>query len=202
MTNASHEYAEMKDSDSTQLSSGVKGTASILWVESGTGTKWAVVNLDCMIPRAQQISCKVNDASGVAPTDANITVDNVAVISEPDAAAPSVTTIKNTKEFRLPDNHDLRAEYNDNTSEWECVWRAPMPLIVKALVNEASGVADTDATFDVDNTAVVQEGGAAVAATLTAQNTYGFELDNNAAVILVYDETNDQYIAIQGECPA
>jgi hypothetical protein len=38
-------YAEVADGDATQLESGRAGSAQILWAESGTGTKWAVVRL-------------------------------------------------------------------------------------------------------------------------------------------------------------
>lgn len=40
-----HVWADVKDSDTTQLQSGVSGVAQILWSESGTGSKWAVVRL-------------------------------------------------------------------------------------------------------------------------------------------------------------
>jgi hypothetical protein len=40
-----HEYAEVADGDTSQLASGPIGSAQILWAESGTGTKWAVVRL-------------------------------------------------------------------------------------------------------------------------------------------------------------
>ena len=45
VTDEDHDYAVAKASDSTQLSSATGGTAQILWKESGTGTKWAVVRL-------------------------------------------------------------------------------------------------------------------------------------------------------------
>ena len=38
-----HGYAEVKDGDLTQLASAASGSAQILYKESGTGTKWAVV---------------------------------------------------------------------------------------------------------------------------------------------------------------
>ena len=40
-----HAYADVKDGDSTQLQSCGSGAAQILYKESGTGTKWAVVRL-------------------------------------------------------------------------------------------------------------------------------------------------------------
>ena len=45
VTDADHNYAELKDADSTQLKSGSAGSAQIIWKESGTGSKWAAVRL-------------------------------------------------------------------------------------------------------------------------------------------------------------
>ena len=38
-------HAEIKDADATQLLADKIGSTRIVWVESGTGTKWAVVNI-------------------------------------------------------------------------------------------------------------------------------------------------------------
>lgn len=40
-----HKYADVKNSDLTELESKVNGSAGILYQESGTGTKWALVRL-------------------------------------------------------------------------------------------------------------------------------------------------------------
>jgi len=45
ITNTSHKYAEVANSDSAKLVSTAEGSAQILWAESGTGTKWVVVRL-------------------------------------------------------------------------------------------------------------------------------------------------------------
>lgn len=42
---ASHTHADVTDGDATKLTSGFFGAAQILWKESGTGTKWAIVRL-------------------------------------------------------------------------------------------------------------------------------------------------------------
>lgn len=42
---AAHEFAAVKDGDTTQLTSATSGAAEIYWKESGTGTKWALVLL-------------------------------------------------------------------------------------------------------------------------------------------------------------
>jgi len=45
VTDANHGYADVKASDNTKLASGASGSAVILWKESGTGTKWAIIRI-------------------------------------------------------------------------------------------------------------------------------------------------------------
>ena len=45
VTDTDHAYAELTDGDATQLTSSTSGAATILWKESGTGTKWAIVRV-------------------------------------------------------------------------------------------------------------------------------------------------------------
>jgi hypothetical protein len=45
VTDEDHEYADVKDGDATELESDESGLARILWKESGTGTKWAMVRM-------------------------------------------------------------------------------------------------------------------------------------------------------------
>ena len=51
VTDADHGCADVKDGDSSQLESAETGAAQILYRESGTGTKWAVVRLGNAPPR-------------------------------------------------------------------------------------------------------------------------------------------------------
>lgn len=46
VTDEDHAYADVKVGDVTQLSSATSGGAQILWKESGTGTKWALIRID------------------------------------------------------------------------------------------------------------------------------------------------------------
>lgn len=50
VTDADHKFADIKDGDNTQLESAASGSARILWKESGTGTKWAVVCIGASAP--------------------------------------------------------------------------------------------------------------------------------------------------------
>jgi hypothetical protein len=46
VTDATHQFAEVKNSDRTKLSSGASGSARILYSPGGTGTKWCVVRIN------------------------------------------------------------------------------------------------------------------------------------------------------------
>jgi hypothetical protein len=65
VTNANHGYADIKNADSAKLKSASYGPAQILWKESGTGTKWALVNLIC---KPTTIPAKIISVSGSFPT--------------------------------------------------------------------------------------------------------------------------------------
>ena len=43
VTDANHTFCDVKNSDSTMLQSAESGPAVIIWKESGTGTKWAII---------------------------------------------------------------------------------------------------------------------------------------------------------------
>jgi hypothetical protein len=93
--NADHPYADVKDADSTQLESGWSGSARILWKQSGTGTKWAVVRIGAqMAHQARWIKFVVNDGSGFSTTDSSVTVDGVEYF-DGDEPSTAVTTVYN-----------------------------------------------------------------------------------------------------------
>ena len=53
VTDAAHPFADVKNADATQLASGVAGGAQILWKESGTGGKWAIIRfVQSILPHA------------------------------------------------------------------------------------------------------------------------------------------------------
>jgi hypothetical protein len=45
VTDADHKFADVSDGDTDKLKSGGSGAAQIIWKETGTGTKWAIVRL-------------------------------------------------------------------------------------------------------------------------------------------------------------
>lgn len=73
---------------------------------------------------------------------------------------------------------------------------------VKATVNEASGVATSDATYDVD-AVTVQSGSYFSPTTITGvKNTHSWAMDDNAVVQLVYNETLQAWDTVNVNCPA
>jgi len=55
-----HTHADVKDEEAATLQSGFSGSAQILWKESGTGEKWAVVRINAMPPRNLHADDAVN----------------------------------------------------------------------------------------------------------------------------------------------
>jgi len=50
VSDEAHGYADIDNGDASHLASGSSGAAKILWKESGTGEKWAVVKLETLAP--------------------------------------------------------------------------------------------------------------------------------------------------------
>lgn len=58
INSATDEWADVKNSDATMLDSGTFGSAHILYKESGTGTKWAVVRLGNPVESSTMLKAK------------------------------------------------------------------------------------------------------------------------------------------------
>jgi len=56
VTDATHNFAEVTPTNTSSLTSGVTGSATILWKETGTGLKWAVVRLGQSSPVATSVN--------------------------------------------------------------------------------------------------------------------------------------------------
>lgn len=91
VTNAGHKYATPTAADATKLTSAAaasQGAVEILWKESGTGTKWAVVRLGTLVaPSGGGGSITVQDDSG-SPSYTGITTVQI----EPTSAWDIVTS--------------------------------------------------------------------------------------------------------------
>lgn len=119
-----HKTADVKDGDATSLVSGDDGAVSILWAESGTGNKWAVVRFSGVggtgIKRAKaqegsqadgEISVKLLDSSG------DVIGDAFDVYAFPDKSATDMTDY-------LPDidTDDVLLVCKANDGNWYLVW--------------------------------------------------------------------------------
>ena len=91
VTDAKHDYADIKDASATELYSGLGGSAQILWKESGTGTKLAYVRLG-----ASGGSRIIHGLSvgAVAITDSTFNIDNVYATAGPSPVASAAITIE------------------------------------------------------------------------------------------------------------
>jgi len=63
ITDASHEYADIADGDVAQLASAKSGPVQVLWIESGTGTKWAVVRIGAKPPEPEGFWAQLTGSS-------------------------------------------------------------------------------------------------------------------------------------------
>ena len=72
--------------------------------------------------------------------------------------------------------------------------------LVLATVDEAAGVDTTDTEFDVDN--VVPLNGAFPESTIAGvQNTFRHEFDDDATVLLTWNDQTHAWETVQGACP-
>lgn len=71
---ADHRYADVKDADAAKLQSRAMGAARIIWKESGTGTKWAIVNIGVLPPALFPVQVdQTGGSAGNATTQCSFT---------------------------------------------------------------------------------------------------------------------------------
>jgi len=63
ITDASHEYADIANGDAAKLVSAKSGPVQIIWIESGTGTKWAVVRIGPKLPAPEGFWAQLTGSS-------------------------------------------------------------------------------------------------------------------------------------------
>lgn len=105
--------------------------------------------------------------------------------------------VHNVREERVPEDAPLTV-FRQNGQWWTDY---PNVRIVKALINEASGVATTDADFDVDNVSVVcgHTPGSSIAG---VKNVLSMEGDNNGVVFCLFNNEANQWECFAMACPA
>jgi hypothetical protein len=64
MVESGQKWADILDGDGTQLQSGNAGTAQILWSQSGTGTKWAIVRLGVQLTQVVVVVVSAETGGG------------------------------------------------------------------------------------------------------------------------------------------
>jgi hypothetical protein len=102
VTDETHRFAEVITGDVAKLSSGATGSAQILWKESGTGTKWALVRLGNETAGSVEYgSVSTSFTSGtqieLAPSDiAGVTVSGASLVSAFVKSDQSAYTLSNS----------------------------------------------------------------------------------------------------------
>lgn len=92
VTDASHTRADVKASDNTKLASGSVGAAQIVWRETGTGTKWAIIRLGGEVPLNRLVKTTVTHSPG---STQNVNVWKGSVGSETVSTGPIVLSATN-----------------------------------------------------------------------------------------------------------
>ncbi len=105
----------------TVLQSGKQG-AQILWKESGTGVKWAVIHLGSSVADFDRCTCQLTGALGTG--DGTHSVDTVKPIrgssplNDPTSTAETLT-VYNTHSWDGDNNASCDIRYNITTAHWE-----------------------------------------------------------------------------------
>jgi hypothetical protein len=115
---AGHTHARATTSTS-YLQSGVCGTARILWKESGTGTKWAIVLLG-QPARAAEIMLFTANETNKDGSGSTIAVTGGTVLAPADAEAPDPlpTSIANLFGWGYSSGSPVLAFYRPDTQAW------------------------------------------------------------------------------------
>lgn len=89
------------------------------------------------------------------------------------------------------------AKWMPDAGRWEILEMQPHALVIAAQVNNASGIAATDATMAIDNVAVIQPTGALLLSTPSvADNLLAMPYADDARVICFWNEADDDWLAI------
>jgi len=108
------------------LQSGKQG-AQILWKQTGTGTKWAIIRLGATAGGFDEILCELTAA--LTTSTASINVDNISTISgsdprtDPTSSAETLLVYNaRTPKWDSDDEAECIAKYNYTTGHWEFNW--------------------------------------------------------------------------------
>lgn len=191
-----HRFAEVVHEDPTRLRSAHAGSVEILWKDSGTGgDRWAVVRLGGgeLVARFELLANLAPGGSALA----RLVDDSAATFTVHDALG--VCRGRARSEGYHAGSIGYARFYHD-LGRWEVIAMQPHALILGALVNEASGVERTTATFAVDGVVMLQPtGGLLDTVPTTARNVLKLRLLDNDPVLLVWNETDQTWDAIGQE---
>jgi len=116
-----YEFADVKDDDATQLQSAKVGSGRILYRESGTGTKWAVVRLS-NAPATDALVIRGQLTGDLATTDSTFEIDGVVVMQPVGGTiAEGNVTIYNVFNWEGDEDGECMAIWNQDNEHWEAV---------------------------------------------------------------------------------
>ena len=79
ITDAAHEFADIANGDAAKLVSGETGPTQIIWIESGTGTKWAVVRIGNKAVEGEALTGEISAYAGNTVPDGYLLCDGAEV---------------------------------------------------------------------------------------------------------------------------
>ena len=115
ITDADHEWCDVKASTDTELSSYGAGSARILHKPSGTGVKWCLVNLAQSYGPATRY--RGQQVGALLVSDANNVVDNLIALDG--VPVETSVTADNVLNWSSDDNAPTYIEYNAASEVWE-----------------------------------------------------------------------------------
>lgn len=139
------------------------------------------------------------DANGDPITDA----DRVFEVTDP----KGIYRGRARNAYASPHNRGSRGEasWNAATGTWVISYLEPHALAIRGQLTAA--LADTDATFTIDNIVVLQPEGAIIvdqdpAGPLTVNNTFTHEGDNNGLARADWNQSSGEWDSLQTACKA
>jgi len=160
---------------------------------------WRFELKDALAPGGQATAYLLEDLSGTLTPNTNIEFEVYDRHSEFRGRARNAGVCAGSRG---------RARYFGDSQLWEIEKLQPHATMIRALVNEAGGVATTDSTYNIDNVTIMQPLDTALfmssdgAAPTEGNNQAGGELDNNAVVILGWNDEQEDWDTLVGPCPA
>jgi hypothetical protein len=118
ITDADHNYCDIKDAYSSELESYGLGSSQILHQPTGTGVKWCLVRLGVRHGPATEYTGLINDTGGFTSGDATTAMDGLEAVDGVPVET-TLATVYNVHGWGGDDNAEARAGWNCEQKRWE-----------------------------------------------------------------------------------